>query len=94
MMQESYYNYWQDDPVDWQVWYYNFIVEMDVILCLNDCDVIYYQGLAGKRAEVMPSLMITDDIVAKSEWGNGVILGGNMVWAHGGFDSYIVASSS
>ena len=36
--------------------------------------------LAGKRAEVMPSLMITDDIVAKSEWGNGVILGGNMVW--------------
>ena len=91
MMQESYYNYWQDDPVDWQVWYYNFIVEMDVILCHNDCDVIYYQGLAGKRAEVMPSLMITDDIVAKSEWGNGVILGGNMVWAYGGFDSYIVA---
>ena len=39
----------------------------------------------------MPSLMITDDIVLKSEWGNGVILGGNMVWAHGGFDSYIVA---
>ena len=29
VMQESYYNYWQDSPIAEQVWYFNFITEMD-----------------------------------------------------------------
>ena len=91
VMQESYYNYWQDSPIAEQIWYFNFITEMDLIFCHNDVDLIYYNGLTNVRTELLPSVMITDDVVRRSEWGNGVIIGGNWVWAYGGFDSYQVA---
>ena len=91
MMQESYYNYWQDSSIAEQIWYFNFITEMDLIFCHNDVDLLYYGGLTGVRTELLPSVMITDDVVRRSEWGNGVIIGGNWVWAYGGFDSYQVA---
>ena len=41
----------------------------------------------------MPTLMLPErlDIVPRSEWGDAVIIGGNMVRWYGGFDSYIVA---
>ena len=91
IMQESYYNYWQDSPIEEQIWYFNFITEMDLIFCHNDIDLLYYNGLTNVRTELMPSVMITDDIVRRNEWGDGVIIGGNWVWAYGGFDSYQVA---
>ena len=91
IMQESYYNYWQDSPIAEQIWYFNFITEMDLIFCHNDIDLLYYNGLTNVRTELLPSVMITDDVVRRSEWGNGVIIGGNWVWAYGGFDSYQVA---
>ena len=91
IMQESYYNYWQDSPIAEQIWYFNFITEMDLIFCHNDVDLKYYNGLTNVRTELLPSVMITDDVVRRSEWGNGVIIGGNWVWAYGGFDSYQVA---
>ena len=90
IMQESYYNYWQDSPIAEQIWYFNFITEMDLIFCHNDIDLLYYNGLTNVRTELLPSVMITDDIVRRSEWGDGVIIGGNWVWAYGGFDSYQV----
>jgi len=90
IMQESYYNYWQDSPIEEQIWYFNFITEMDLIFCHNDIDLLYYNGLTNVRTELMPSVMITDDVVRRSEWGNGVVIGGNWVWAYGGFDSYQV----
>ena len=90
IMQESYYNYWQDSPITEQIWYFNFITEMDLIFCHNDVDLLYYSGLTGVRTELLPSVMITDDVVRRSEWGDGVIIGGNWVWAYGGFDSYQV----
>ena len=90
IMQESYYNYWQDSPIAEQIWYFNFITEMDLIFCHNDVDLIYYNGLTNVRTELLPSVMITDDVVRRSEWGNGVVIGGNWVWAYGGFDSYQV----
>ena len=79
IMQESYYNYWQDSPIAEQIWYFNFITEMDLIFCHNDIDLTYYNGLTNVRTELLPSVMITDDIVSRSEWGNGTILGGNWV---------------
>ena len=91
IMQESYYNYWQDSPIEEQIWYFNFITEMDLIFCHNDIDLLYYNGLTNVRTELLPSVMITDDIVRRNEWGDGVIIGGNWVWAYGGFDSYQVA---
>ena len=46
--------------------------------------------MKDKPIETIPSLMITDDVVSRSECGNVVILGGNFVHWYGGFDSYIV----
>ncbi len=91
IMQESTYNWWQDSPLDEQIWYYNLLVEMDLIFCHNDIDLKYYGGITNKRVELLPSLMITDSLVRRNEWGNGVILGGNFVLIYGGFDSYQVA---
>ena len=91
IMQESYYNYWQDSSIEEQIWYFNFITEMDLIFCHNDVDLIYYNGLTNVRTELLPSVMITDGINKRDKKGNGVIIGGNFVWAYGGFDSYQVA---
>ena len=91
VMQESYYNYWQDSPIDEQIWYFNFITSMDLIFCHNDVDLNYYNGLTNVRTELMPTVMITDGIVRRNEWGNGTIIGGNWVKDYGGFDSYQVA---
>jgi hypothetical protein len=91
VMQESYYNYWQDSPIEEQIWYFNFIAEMDIIFCHNDVDLNYYNGLTNVRTELMPTVMIIDGIVRRNEWGDAVILGGNWVKDYGGFDSYQVA---
>ena len=92
IMQESYYNYWQDSSIEEQIWYFNFITEMDLIFCHNDIDMVYYNGLTNVRTELLPSLMITDNIVKRSDYGKGAVIGGNFVWAYGGFDSYQVAT--
>ena len=91
IMQESYYNYWQDSSIEEQIWYFNFITEMDLIFCHNDIDAVYYNGLTNVRTELLQSVMITDGVVPRSEWGDAVVIGGNFVWAYGGFDSYQVA---
>ena len=90
VMQESYWNYWQDSPIDEQIWYFNFMAEMDLIFCHNDVDLDYYYGITNVRTELMPTVMITDGIVKRNEWGKGVIIGGNWVKDYGGFDSYQV----
>jgi hypothetical protein len=64
---------------------------MDIIFCHNDVDLDYYHGLTNVRTELMPTVMITDGIVRRNEWGNGTIIGGNWVKDYGGFDSYQVA---
>jgi len=91
VMQESYYNYWQDSEIDEQIWYFNFLVEMDLIFCHNDIDLKYYNGITNVRTELLPTVMITDNIKPRDEWGDGVIIGGNWVRDYGGFDSYQVA---
>ena len=63
----------------------------DCVYCHNESDVKYYMGLGCKDVRVMRSLMITDDIVPRNEWGDVTIIGGNFVSWYGGFDSYIVA---
>jgi len=91
VMQESYYNYWQDSDIDEQIWYFNFLVEMDLIFCHNDIDLKYYNGITNVRTELLPTVMITDNVRPRDDWGNGVIVGGNWVRDYGGFDSYQVA---
>ena len=63
-----------------------------LIFCHNDVDLKYYKGLTDVRTELLPTVMITDNVLPRTEWGNGVIIGGNWVRDYGGFDSYQVAS--
>jgi len=91
VMQESYYNYWQDSQISEQIWYFNFLIEMDLIFCHNDVDLKYYNGITNVRTELLPTVMITDNVISKQESRKGVIIGGNWVRDYGGFDSYQVA---
>jgi hypothetical protein len=94
-MQEGPYWYFQDYPMEQQIWFYNTLMEMDVIFGHNQSDVDYFKGLTQKKHVYQnKSLMITDEIkpiVENREDRKGVIIGGNMVRWYGGFDSYIIA---
>ena len=93
-MQEGPYWYFQDYPMEQQIWFYNCLMDMDVIFGHNRADVEYFKGLTQKKNVYQnKSLMITDKIksTTKFEDRSGVIIGGNMVRWYGGFDSYVVA---
>ena len=94
VMQEGPHWYFQDYPLDKQIWYFNTLCSADIIFTHNKADKIYYQGLTGhKDVRVLPTLMIEETIgELKKEEREGVIIGGNFVNWYGGFDSYIVAS--
>jgi hypothetical protein len=93
-MQEGPYWYFQDYPMEQQIWFYNCLMEMDVIFGHNEADVDYFKGLTQKKHIYQnPSLMITDEIKPTTDVKDrsSVLIGGNMVRWYGGFDSYIVA---
>jgi hypothetical protein len=89
-MQESTYWYWQGDSIESQVWYYTLLQSMDLILCHNDHDLLYYKGITNVQCELMPSLMITDNCSVSNNERSGVMVGGNWVTAYRGIDSYII----
>ena len=91
VMQEGPHWYFQDYQIDKQFHYYNALMESDWVYCHNKSDVNYYKGLGCKDVRVMRSLMITEDLIPRNEWGDATIIGGNFVSWYGGFDSYIVA---
>ena len=90
-MQEGPHWYFQDYPLDRQIWYYNALQEMDFLFVHNEIDKKYYQGLTGKECKILPSLMIEDTISNTYDLRDGVMIGGNFCQWYGGFDSYIVA---
>lgn len=95
VMQEGPNWYWQDYPLQQQIWYYNTIQEADFMFVHNQSDKRYYQGLTGKECKILPSLMIEDSIKNLPEVERqNVIIGGNFCSWYGGFDSYIVAQEA
>ena len=92
-MQEGPHWYFQDYTMEEQIWWYNTLTEFDMLLAHNEKDVKYYSGLTNALVHKMPTLMLTErlGILPRSEWGDAVIIGGNMVRWYGGFDSYVVA---
>ena len=92
-MQEGPHWYFQDYTMEEQIWWYNTLTEFDMLLAHNEKDVKYYSGLTNALVHKMPTLMLTErlGILPRSEWGDAVIIAGNMVRWYGGFDSYIVA---
>ncbi len=91
IMQEGPHWYFQDYTIDKQFHFYNTLLNADSIYCHNESDINYYKGLGCKDVRVMRSLMITDGLQPRSEWGDGTMIGGNMVSWYGGFDSYMIA---
>ena len=93
VMQEGPHWYFQDYPLNKQIWYYNTLIEADIIFAHNKADQTYYKGLTNHPdVRIMSSLMIEDAIGELKEVNrNGVIIGGNFVNWYGGFDSYMVA---
>ena len=47
-MQEGCHWEWMDDEIEDQIWWFNQIVEVDMVLCHNDIDVNYFNGITGK----------------------------------------------
>ena len=92
-MQEGPHWYFQDYTMEEQIWWYNALTEFDMLFAHNKKDVNYYRGITNKPVHKMPTLMLAErlGIKPRSEWGDAVIIGGNMVRWYGGFDSYIVA---
>ena len=90
-MQEAVLWYWQDSPVDEQVWYYNALVSMDFLFVHNELDKNYFEGLTKKECIVLPSVIIEDGVKMADKKDKDVIIGGNFVSIYSGFDSMIVA---
>ena len=84
--------YYQDYPVDIQMWFWNIMTSMDFALAHSDSDVKYYESLLGIPSFENPSLIV-DDILNFEPLPkeDKVIIGGNFVRYYGGFDSYITA---
>ena len=95
VMQEGPNWYWQDYPLNQQIWYYNTIQEADFMFVHNESDKRYYMGLTGKECKILPSLMIEDSIKNLSQVERKeIIIGGNFCSWYGGFDSYITAQEA
>jgi len=91
-MQEGPHWYFQDYPLEQQIWFYNILQEMDFLFVHNESDAMYFRGLVDKECKVLRSLMIEDTIKDLPKGGNrGVMIGGNFCHWYGGFDSYIAA---
>ena len=98
VMQEGPNWYWQDYPLQQQIWYYNTIQEADFMFVHNKSDKKYYEGLTGKECKILPSLMIEDEIdgyvLTHENDRKNIIIGGNFCSWYGGFDSYITAQEA
>lgn len=91
IMQESNYFMWQDESIEDQIWYLNMLSGVDFMFTHNNIDQQYYSGLLNKPCEKLPSVMITDFVKTSNEKKDAVIIGGNLVAAYRGIDSYMVA---
>ena len=94
-MQEGPNWYWQDYPLQQQIWYFNTIQEADFMFVHNESDKKYYEGLTGKECKILPSLMIEDSIKDLPQVErNNIMIGGNFCSWYSGFDSYMVAQEA
>ena len=94
-MQEGPNWYWQDYPLNQQVWYYNTIQQADFMFVHNYADKKYYEGLTSKECKILPSLVIEDSIKnLPNTKRENVMIGGNFCSWYGGFDSYIIAQEA
>lgn len=97
IMQEGPSWFFQDYPIDQQVWFYNMLCSVDILFAHNYQDMKYIKGLTNHHdVRILKSVMIEDpldtNLITLPENRKNTIIGGNFVRWYGGFDSYIVAS--
>lgn len=96
VMQEANQTYWQNFAVPDQIEYLNLLHEVDCILCHNEMDCVYFDGLINAvKSFVMPSLMIMDVIPQSAkkvpQKRSGSVINGNWVEWYSAQDSYMIA---
>jgi hypothetical protein len=91
IMQEGCHWDWMEDPVDTMVWFYNQLLKADLLLCHNDADVKYYQGITDIKSFVLPTLMI-EDIIKTAPQEDRVFVAGNWHLTYRGFDAWIISN--
>jgi hypothetical protein len=91
IMQEGCHWDWMEDPVNTMVWFYNQLLDADLLLCHNDADVKYYKGITNIESLVLPTLMIEDNIKTADK-EDRVFVAGNWHLTYRGFDSWIISN--
>ena len=94
VMQEGPSHYWQDYRIKTQISFLTFFSLCDMILCHNEYDRKYYEGLLQRPAHILSPLMIEESIpkdIVKPEHRAGVMVGGNWCSWYSGQDSYFIA---
>tara|TARA_Y100000593_G_scaffold17200_1_gene34371 strand:+ start:676 stop:1674 length:999 start_codon:yes stop_codon:yes gene_type:complete len=90
VMQESTHWDWQEDDAKIMTWYYLQLASADGILCHNDIDVPYFEGITGKPAYIFPTLMIEDTLKVSDEKEDKVFVAGNWHTTYRGFDAWVM----
>lgn len=90
VMQEGTHWDWMEDSIQTMVWFYNQLIEADMLLCHNDIDVRYYSGITSKPCYIMPTLMIEDTVKVAEVRADSVFVAGNWHQTYRGFDAWIV----
>ena len=90
-MQEGCHWDWMEDPVNTMVWFYNQLLEADLLLCHNDADVKYYKGMTNIPTYILPTLMIEDQIVTAPQ-EDRVFVAGNWHLTYRGFDAWVISN--
>ena len=91
IMQEGCHWDWMEDPVETMVWFYNQLLKADLLLCHNDADVKYYQGITDIKSFVLPTLMI-EDIIKTAPQEDRVFVAGIWHLTYRGFDAWIISN--
>lgn len=91
IMQEGCHWDWMEDPVETMVWFYNQLLKADLLLCHNDADVKYYQGITDIKSFILPTLMI-EDIIKTAPQEDRVFIAGNWHLTYRGFDAWVISN--
>jgi len=92
-MQEGNITYFQNYEPQIQMWYINFLTNMDFLLVHNEIDKNYFSGIfLNKQIFINKSLIIPMPLsICDLSNRKGIIIGGNMTEWYGGIDSYIIS---
>lgn len=92
VMQEGQHQGFQDYEMIDQINYLNLLNEVNLILCHNEQDKLYFEGLfPEKTVRTFPSLLIESSLPRiPYEDRSGSFISGNMSSWYGGMDSFIV----